>query len=701
MNPRGFQKLPQQHVPQGIQAAQPDQTNEMLKLLMQEIKELKVHNKMMETQIAQLASSSSARQPGSLPSQLTQLKENVNAIALKSGFTYDGPQLLNDDVAIAKEKESTQDDNVDEAVDPTKVSGTEGSKKVDDENTTSAPPLFVPKLSFPSRMNKTKVDQKFGKFMTLVKNLVVTVHFTDLISQVPEYAKFLKDILTKKRSFGEVETVAFTEECSVVLQNKSPHKLKDPGSFSIPCHLGALIDVIDEIVNNELPQILSNDPLEAVLMSEASEGDGNAEVHSLILELEGKANPRNFEVTYTTTSSDKPQVKKLELKPLPPNLKYMFLDDDESCPVIVGSALNDNQIAKLLTVLRMHRKAMGLNTATKNDHFPLRFIDQMLERLAKHKFLCYLDGYSGFFQIPIHPYDKKTAFTYPYGTFAYRRVPFGLCNAPATFQHCMTTIFYEFIESIMEVFMDYFIVYGSNFDVCLHNLSKVLKRCEDVNLVLKWEKCHFMVNEGVVLGHLISEHGIQIDRAKIEVIEKLPPLVSVKGVRSFLGHAGDYAIGAVLGQRKDKVLHAVYYASKTLDAAQVNYATTEKKLLVIVYALDKFRTYLIGSKVIVHTDHYALKYLLAKKEAKLRIIRWILLLQEFDLEIKDKKCADNVVVDHLSRLRFKSDLTSDIPIDDSFPNDHLFAIATTTPWNANFINFCVSGSHPPDLTFQQ
>ncbi|KAL8114101.1 hypothetical protein AgCh_021107 [Apium graveolens] len=327
-----------------------------------------------------------------------------------------------------------------------------------------------------------------------------------------------------------------------------------------------------------------------------------------------------------------------------------------------------------------------LNTATKKDHYHLPFIDQMLERLAKHKYFCYLDGYSGFFHIPIHPDDQEiTTFTCPYGIFAYRRVPFGLCNAPSTFQHCMTSIFSDFIESIMEVFMDDFSVYGSDFDVCLHNFSKVLKRCEEVNLVLNWEKCHFMLNKGVVLGHLISECGVQVDKEKIEVIEKLPPPVNVKGVMSFL----------------DKVLHAIYYASKTLDEAQVNYATTEKKLLAVIYALDKFRTYLIGSKVIIHTDHYALKYLLAKKEAKPRFIRWIMLLQEFDLEIKDKKGAENVVADHLSRLCFKSDIASDTPIDESFPDDHLFSVATKTPWCTDFANFCVSGSHPPDLTYQQ
>jgi len=171
----------------------------------------------------------------------------------------------------------------------------------------------------------------------------------------------------------------------------------------------------------------------------------------------------------------------------------------------------------------------------------LPFIDQMLERLAAHKYFCYLDGYSGFFQIPIHPSDQeKTTFTCPFGTFAYRRMPFGLCNAPATFQRCMMSIFSDFLEKSMEVFMDDFSVYGKSFDNCLNNLENVLKRCVEVNLVLNWEKCHFMVTEGIVLGHVISERGIEVDKAKIQVIQQLPPPVNVKGVRSFLGHAGFY-----------------------------------------------------------------------------------------------------------------------------------------------------------------
>jgi hypothetical protein len=129
-----------------------------------------------------------------------------------------------------------------------------------------------------------------------------------------------------------------------------------------------------------------------------------------------------------------------------------------------------------------------LNKAMKKDHFPLSFIDEMLERLANHTYFCFLDGYSGFMQIPIHPDDQhRTTFTCPYGTFAYKRMPFGLCNAPASFQRCMMAVFSKFIEEIVEVFMDDFFVYGKTFMDCLTNLDKVLTRCAEVDLVLNWE----------------------------------------------------------------------------------------------------------------------------------------------------------------------------------------------------------------------
>jgi hypothetical protein len=165
----------------------------------------------------------------------------------------------------------------------------------------------------------------------------------------------------------------------------------------------------------------------------------------------------------------------------------------------------------------------------------------MLERLSKKTHFCFLDGYSGFSQIAVKKQDQeKPTFTCPYGTYAYRHMPFGLCNAPATFQRCMYAIFHGFCEEIVEVFMNDFSVYGTSSDNYLHNLDKVLQRCEETNLVLNWEKCHFMVNEGIVLGHKIFERGIEVDRSKFEAIEKMPCPRDVKGIRSILGHADFY-----------------------------------------------------------------------------------------------------------------------------------------------------------------
>ncbi|GJX17472.1 reverse transcriptase domain-containing protein [Tanacetum coccineum] len=426
---------------------------------------------------------------------------------------------------------------------------------------------------------------------------------------------------------------------------------------------------------------------------------------------------------------------------------------------------------RLVTGWRVCIDYRKLNEATRKDHFPLPFMDQMLERLAGNEYYCFLDGFSGYFQIPIDPKDQeKTTFTCPYGTFAYRRMPFGLCNAPGTFQRCMMAIFHDMIEKTMEVFMDDFSVFGDSFSTCLSHLEKMLKRCEDTNLSLNWEKSHFMVKEGIVLGHKISKSGLEVDRAKVEVIAKLPHPTSVKGVRSFLGHAGfyrrfiqdfskiarpmthlleketpfffseecidsfntlkrklteapiliapdwdlpfelmcdasDFAIGAVLGQRKNKHFQPIHYASKTMNEAQTHYTTTEKELLAVVYAFEKFRSYLVMSKSIVYTDHSAIKYLFAKKDAKARLMRWILLLQEFDIEIRDKKGAENLAADHLSRLENPhQDKLENKEINEAFPLETLGSIALqdqSTPWFADFANYHAGKFVIKGMTSQQ
>ena len=313
--------------------------------------------------------------------------------------------------------------------------------------------------------------------------------------------------------------------------------------------------------------------------------------------------------------------------------------------------------------------------------------------------------------------------------------------------------------------MDDFSVLGDSFDNCLENLRSVLIRCKETNLVLNWEKCHFMVQEGIVLWHRISTRGIEVDKAKIEAIEKLPPPSSVKGIRSFLGHPGfyrrfikdfsrivtplsnllvqgtyfefdeqcvlafsvlknklvlapivvapewdlpfelmcdasDYAIGAVLGQKRERIFQVIYYASRTLNDAQLNYATTKKELLAIVFAFDKFRPYLIGNMVIVHIDHLAIKYLMTKKDTKPRLIQWVLLLQEFDLEIKDKKGTENQVADHLSRLEGARD---EVHVNDDFLDEQLLAIQDKkpVPWFVDYVNYLVAKVLPPEFSYQQ
>ncbi|GJU81878.1 reverse transcriptase domain-containing protein [Tanacetum coccineum] len=214
----------------------------------------------------------------------------------------------------------------------------------------------------------------------------------------------------------------------------------------------------------------------------------------------------------------------------------------------------------------------------------------------------------------------------------------------------------------------------------------MLARCEETNLVLNWEKCLFMVKEGIVLGHKISKAGIEDLDFKL------------------ICDASDYAVGAVLGQRVDKKFRPIYYASKTMNDAQDHYTTTEKELLAVVYAFDKFRSNLTMSKTVVYIDHSALKHLFSKHDAKPRLIRWVLLLQEFTIEIKDKKVSEKLAADHLSRLEnLKLKELDEDAIRDSFPDEHLMVInikeADTDPWYADYANFLVSKIVLQHLTY--
>ncbi|XP_015163880.1 uncharacterized protein [Solanum tuberosum] len=562
---------------------------------------------------------------------------------------------------------------------------------------------------------------------------------------MPRYAKFMKELVTKKRNLV-YETIEVPQSCSAIMKNESITKREDPGAFTIPCTIGmlqfakalcdfgidaeitiilgrpflatgrALVDVksgklkfrvnddevtfniyksmkqqsnihvvsVEDVIAEAVASVshlmCKNEPLESVLASyDESKVQGYEEVVAALSGLEVYSrNPIKLDIDLKNRESPSAQPSteeplNLELKALPSHLKYSFLGANNTLPVIITVDLVERQVKPLIEVLQKHIKAIGwtitdivgitpgvcthkirLDSECKPSVEHQRRLNPPMQEVVKKEIIKWLDtgviyriadnGYSGYNQISVAlKYQEKTIFTCAYGTIAFKRMPFGFCNAPAIFQCCMLSIFADMVEDSME--------------------------------------------EGIILGHKVSQKGLEVDKAKNEVIEKLPPPVSVKGVRSFLGHAGFYlspdwsesfevmydaigmALGVVLGKKLNKLFHPIYYASKTLNSALRNYTVTEQELLVVVYAFEKFRAYLLGTKVIVHTHHAAFRYLMAKKNVKPRLIRWMLLLQEFDFDVKDRKGSKNQVANHLSRLEGREDAGHEVDIDDTLPDE--------------------------------
>nr|GEW39036.1 DNA-directed DNA polymerase [Tanacetum cinerariifolium] len=259
-----------------------------------------------------------------------------------------------------------------------------------------------------------------------------------------------------------------------------------------------------------------------------------------------------------TVKSSVDEPPKVELKVLPPHLEYVFLEGDNKFPVIIAKELGDEEKSALIKVLKSHNRAIarklsdiqGINLKfcthkilMEEEYKPAvqhqRRVNPKIHDVIKKEVEKLLDAGLIYpisdspWVSPVHcvPKKEKTTFTYPYGTFAYRRIPFGLCNAPGTFQRYMLAIFHDMVEKTMEVFMDDFSVFGNYIENCLSHLDKMMQRCEETNLSLNWEKSHFMVKEGIILGHKISKNSIKVDRAKVDVISKLPHPTTVKDVK--------------------------------------------------------------------------------------------------------------------------------------------------------------------------
>nr|GEU62099.1 hypothetical protein [Tanacetum cinerariifolium] len=706
---------------------------------------------------------------------ITNLKEDLKGITTRSGTAYQRPTIpttsSSPSQVVERETEVTKD-----TVPPTINGSTKDVQPpvvqvktlIPNSEPVVAPviePIVVlvsalkpnqkPSIPYPSRLHDQKLrdeanDQK-EKIFQIFQDLNFNISFVDALILMPKFGPTIKTLLTNKDKLSELARTLLNEHCSTTAR-----ALIDVFEGELTLHVGReaitfnldqtsrysanyndmtanRIDVIDidcEEYSQEVfsfsDVIVSGNPTPyydpivstfSLTLTPFGDSDFLLEEVDAFLALEDDPISPEVDHSYYDTEGDillleaflnddpslppptqgkyLPQVRKelkickakngkssineppeAGLKDFPPHLEYAFLEDFKPSvqhqrmvnpkihdvikkeveklldarliypisdslwvsPVhcvpnkggftVVENEENELIPTRLVTGWRVCIDYRYLNEATCKEHFPLPFMDQMLKRLAGNEYYCFLD---------------------------------------------------------------------------------------DTNLCLNWEKSQFMVKEGIVLGHKISKNGIEVDKAKVDVIAKLPRPTSVKGIRSLLGHAGfyrrfiqdfskivrpitrllekdtpfffskkcvkafqtlkrkltkapilialdwdlpfelmcdasDFAIRMVMGQCHEKHFRPIQYASKTMTEAKSHYTTTEKEMLAVVYAFEKFQSYLIMNKSIVYTDHSALKYLFAKKDSKERLLRWVLLLQKFKFKVIDIKGAKNLAVDHLSRL---------------------------------------------------
>nr|GEX77908.1 reverse transcriptase domain-containing protein [Tanacetum cinerariifolium] len=594
-------------------------------------------------------------------------------------------------------------------------------------------------LRHDNERRRDQADEQIEKFYEIFKDMSFEISFTDALILMPKFASTLKALIGNKEKISEMARTSMNEHCSVVILNKLPRKLGDPDKFLILCefpgmdeclalaNLGASINLMPLFVWEGLslskltPTCITLEFADRSVSKpigiakdvsfKVDTGRALIDVHKgeLTLRIGNEAITYNLDQTmrysanYNQMTANKIDViceeysqellsffdvtvsgnptphDDLIISTTSPTLTpfgdsnfilfeeagaFLGLKDDLNSPkinpfyydpegdiLLLEAILNSEPLPLLpnheqyLPSFKKELKSMGqpvhcvpkkggftVVENEENELIPTRLVTGwwMLERLAGNEFYGFLDGFSGYFQIPINPRDlEKTTFTCPYGTFAYRRKPFGLCNAPGTFQRCMLAIFHDMVEKTMEVFMDDFSVFRNSFE-CLSRLDKMLQRCEDTNLCLNWEKSHFMVKEGIVLGYKISKNGIEVDRAKVVVIAKLPHPTTVK----------------------------------------------------------------------------ALKYLFAKKDAKARLLWWVLLLKEFDFKVLDTKGVEYLAADHLSRLENSYENMLDPKgINETFPLETLSMVTFcgdfSASWFANFANYHAGNFILKGMTSQQ
>nr|GEU78687.1 reverse transcriptase domain-containing protein [Tanacetum cinerariifolium] len=626
------------------------------------------------------------------------------------------------------------------------------------------PTSSLPKVVYPrrQRIRCNRVPKASN-----LRKLHFDLSFADALLHMPMFALMFKSLLNNKEKLFDLATTSVNENYTAVILKKLPKKLGHPGKFLIPCDFLKLDECLaladlacEEYVQEVLgfsdnsksgnPTLISDpiialsspsltpfeggdfilEEIEACLTSKSvlsgiddTDFDLEGDIHLIkkLLNDDPSSSPLPLkklnakEIKTVKYSIDEPP--ELELKVLPSYLEYAFLGGTDKLPIILSKKLKDKEKSALLKVLKSHKQAIAwkiskikgidprfythkilmdddfklkvqhqrrvnlkihevikkeviklldvglkstlfsiacglvtgwrvcidyrkLNDATRKDHLPLPFMDQMLERLSGNEFYCFLNGFSGYFHIQIDPQDQeKTTFTYPYGTFAYRRMPFGLCNAPRTFQRCMMVIFHDMIEETMEDFMDHFLIFGDSFSSCLSHLDKILKRCS-------------------------------------------------------------------FGAMKDKTFSAYTLCKQDNDGCSSTLHYDRKR---VTSRSACFREISALSSLVKDHSVYgppALKYLLAKQDVKPRLLWWIISLQEFDVIIRDKKGAENLAAEHLSRLENPhQDELENKEITETFPLKTLGMIAfrgdSSTPRFVDIANYHAGNFIVKEMPSQQ
>ncbi|XP_071917150.1 uncharacterized protein [Coffea arabica] len=539
----------------------------------------------METRMSQMATAINRMESHiyeKLPSQPEANPKNVSAMTLRSGKEVEGPKVEN---LKSKNEEEIE-------------------KEIEEE-----------------RLEKTKKAEKKKELLDVFRKVEINIPLLDAIKQIPKYAKFFKDLCTHKRKLRGDKKVAVEENVSAVLQRKLPSKCGDPGT-SIIIQLADRTNTYSErLVEDVLVQV--NELVFPADFYVLDMGDERSLSPSPILlgrpflsTVRTKIDVNEGTLSMKFEGEIAPE---LEFKSLPKHLKYAFLRDKETLSVIISAHLSPSQENNLICLLRDYKEAIGWSIAD---------IKEINPSLCMHRIRLEDDAKPSMGDSSLSSPEK--------GGSNYRREPGGR-DGPSEKTH---RVFSDrdstggSRENYIHLPVWYVCLPEDAFQPlqCSNNLPKVhgfyrrfIKDFSKIRAPL------FKLLQKDTTFDFTNECKAAFDKLKESLIS--PPIIQTPN-RSLpfeiMCDASDYAVEAVLGQRIGRVVHAIYYASKVLNGTQLNYSTTKKELLTVIFALEKFRPYLLGAKVIVFSDHAALRYLMTKKDAKPRLIRWILLLQEFN-----------------------------------------------------------------------